>query len=286
MRVNFTGRAPGLMGDVRADHASDVVLPAPADAVARQSALIHPMFASQLLIGEQKLCTLVPSGQPSGKCRMKLLFRSIAFAASVLGSVSVAQGGVRTVVVDGTANPFLANQPSHTTCCGGDRVDAESPVRVHRRFTGGETLTFKTTGGAGFQPGPLAPTADGFANQLFDMTADYGTGISGPLHVFPAGLVGVFTTDTPSSGKAPPQLDSGTMVATLLPGLNQIFWIGDGLTKTGKGERQKFIAPAGATRLYLGVADGFQWSNNPGQIAVTIHIRRPIATVLADHSRQ
>jgi hypothetical protein len=40
------------------------------------------------------------------------------------------------------------------------------------------------------------------------------------------------------------------------PLLNQTFFIGDGLTGTGAGNRQSFAVPSGATLLYLGFADG------------------------------
>ena len=39
------------------------------------------------------------------------------------------------------------------------------------------------------------------------------------------------------------------------PALNQIFFIGDGLTGTGTGTVQQFTVPAGATGLYLAAAD-------------------------------
>ncbi len=126
----------------------------------------------------------------------------------------------------------------------------------------------------GYEPGGAAPNADGYADFPFSMTADYGTGVSGPLNVFVSALVGVFTTGKPPSGTAPAQLDSGTTFTTLSPGLAQTFWIGDGRTGTGKGARQKFIVPAGATSLYLGVVDGSGWYDNPGAITVKIYLTK------------
>ncbi len=49
-----------------------------------------------------------------------------------------------------------------------------------------------------------------------------------------------------------------------------MFFIGDGRTGTGAGAAQSFVVPAGATRLFLGVSDGFGWFNNSGSFAVTI----------------
>jgi len=56
----------------------------------------------------------------------------------------------------------------------------------------------------------------------------------------------------------------------LAPRLHQIFYIGDGLTGTNIGQRQEFVVPDGATRLFLGTSDGFGWFNNSGSFEVTI----------------
>jgi hypothetical protein len=55
---------------------------------------------------------------------------------------------------------------------------------------------------------------------------------------------------------------------TLAPQLQQPFFIGDGLTSLGVVQR--FIAPPDATRLFLGVMDNFQWSNNTGSFDVKV----------------
>jgi hypothetical protein len=71
-------------------------------------------------------------------------------------------------------------------------------------------------------------------------------------------LVGVFLTDSAPSGPDPATLNFnsiGTNFASLSPGIGQVFFIGDGLTGTGSGSTQTFIAPSGATRLFLGFAD-------------------------------
>ena len=90
------------------------------------------------------------------------------------------------------------------------------------------------------------------------MTTDAGTGISGPQNVNVDGLVGVFVNGTPS-GVAPATLDfagdavsTGLDFASLAPGLDQIFWIGDGLTGIGTGSVQQFTVPTGATGLKPG----------------------------------
>ena len=49
---------------------------------------------------------------------------------------------------------------------------------------------------------------------------------------------------------------------TLSPALGQVFYIGDGLTSLLAF--QEFIAPTGATRLFLGIPDGFGFVGAPG----------------------
>jgi hypothetical protein len=43
-----------------------------------------------------------------------------------------------------------------------------------------------------------------------------------------------------------------------------VFFIGDGLTGTGTGLNQVFAVPDGASQLFLGVADAYGFSGDPG----------------------
>ncbi len=58
------------------------------------------------------------------------------------------------------------------------------------------------------------------------------------------------------------RLDAGIDFLTLSPLLGQAFYIGDGVT--GGGTFQEFTAPTGATRLFLGIPDGFGFVGTPG----------------------
>ena len=51
-----------------------------------------------------------------------------------------------------------------------------------------------------------------------------------------------------------------------------MFFIGDG--KTSSGALRRYLVPAKATRLYLGVMDGYEWNNNSGSFTVTVAIER------------
>jgi len=59
-------------------------------------------------------------------------------------------------------------------------------------------------------------------------------------------------------GTAPASLTytaADTEDASYDPLLDQVFFIGDGLTGDGTGAEQEFYVPAGATELYLGISD-------------------------------
>jgi hypothetical protein len=69
----------------------------------------------------------------------------------------------------------------------------------------------------------------------------------------------------------------GVNYLTLSPQVAQVFFIGDGLTDGGVP--QQVLVPTGATHLYLGFADGFQWSNNVGSYSVSVEPAVSIATL-------
>lgn len=107
--------------------------------------------------------------------------------------------------------------------------------------------------------GPGGNTPAGSSLSSFGGISSYA-GPQGPL-------VGVFLDDNVPNGVAPAGLDFspgglGIDFASLSPQLGQVFYIGDG--KTSGGEFQTFTAPAGATRLALGIPDGFGFGGAPG----------------------
>jgi hypothetical protein len=78
-------------------------------------------------------------------------------------------------------------------------------------------------------------------------------------------LVGVFTGSTiPGTPPATLNFTGNENFTTLSPLLDQVFYIGDGLTGTGSGTLQDFMVPAGATELYLGAPDSPRYNGAPG----------------------
>jgi hypothetical protein len=101
-----------------------------------------------------------------------------------------------------------------------------------------------------------------------DSSATAFNGISGISGPFAGWLVGVFETDTEPIDPPPARLNFntiGTNFTMLSPAINQLFFIGDGLSGHGSGSVQQFAAPANATRLFLGISE------------------RPVITALPEH---
>ena len=101
--------------------------------------------------------------------------------------------------------------------------------------------------------------ADGVGGQQ-TKTSNTGTslisGIKAPNEGY---LVSVFLPAGGPSGPAPASLDFDTGMhtrfRTLSPILDQTFFVGDGRREDGMGARQKFVVPAGAASVVLGISD-------------------------------
>lgn len=205
--------------------------------------------------------------------------RTLACAAAIGFGSTAAYGDLvasSPVVVPGTSNPWLAaGMPAGFTTLFGDTVAANSPVQVGGLSLGlGGHLTFTSvTGGAshtGGCPSSNCPSPDG--STFFNFSGGAVNGISdvrAPIN----SLVGVFLgSNHPSLSTAPSTLNFETLgldMAALSPLLQQVFFIGDGMTSSAV--IQQFVIPTGATRLFLGTMDGFGWFNNNGSISATVN---------------
>ena len=128
--------------------------------------------------------------------------------------------------------------------------------------------------------------ADGGHAQV-PVSSNNGAGTISGLKAPGAGyLVGLFTAAGRPSGTMPAALDfttgDGTSFKSISPLLNQTFFVGNGRTKELKGQRQAFLVPAGARRLYLGISDECNnytgppgcYFDNAGSYTVTLQVRR------------
>lgn len=151
-----------------------------------------------------------------------------------------------------TPDGIVETLPPVISVAGGDIIRAANPA----------------IGGVDFYNSP--PSANFFGpggNGLSGSNLNSLGGISG--YKGPQGpLVGVFLDNSiPSAGPAPVTLDFGPSglgidFLALAPQLGQIFYIGDGVTSSNVF--QQFTAPTGATRLFLGIPDGFGFVGAPG----------------------
>lgn len=191
------------------------------------------------------------------------------------GQVTPSAVACSQMVVPSMADPYLAGMPNGSTASIVDVAPAQSPALAPISFVAGNQISVAgVSGTVARQAGPCCPPtgAEGDINTIFihDTGAENGiSNIIAPVN----SLIGVFLgPGQPNTTPAPATLDFSTPgsrnFVTLSPQLKQVFFIGDG--KTSGNVTQKFVVPAGATRLFLGVMDGFQWSNNIGSYSLTI----------------
>jgi hypothetical protein len=211
---------------------------------------------------------------------VSLMQRFLLSAAAVAGALlcaAPALAGGGTFIVPSTTDIWLSGQPagsSVTGFFGTDTAPANSPVQIAGALTGG-SFTFAATGMTGVSLGcTIGPDGGCFANENLGFETAPVNGIgdyTGPSEA----LIGVFLGAANPTTNPGPSSDDFTDPAVIsqtsfAPLLNQIFFIGDGLTGTGSGSTQTFFAPDGATRLFLAVADSEGGSTgNFGQLDVT-----------------
>lgn len=147
----------------------------------------------------------------------------------------------------------------------------------------GSTITFDgVNGGANNMNSTSYFDADGNTGWITGNLAGGENGIA-DIRVPGNSVIGVFLDNTvPSThSTVPATLNFSTAASrdfhTLQPQLRQPFFIGDGRTSTG--EVQQFVVPSGATRLYIGTMDSYEWNNNVGGFNVTAHASGKIVTV-------
>jgi len=176
-----------------------------------------------------------------------------------------------TVAVPGTADPWLAGMPDGSTASLGDVAPAQSPVLVSGlSLVPGSSLMFTVSGGVSYDPFAPITSPDGVIVDHHHTGAENGlSDVTVPANA----LMGVFLSPLqPNLSPAPGALDFSTPASrdygTLSPVLQQVFFIGDGLTSGGV--RQQIQVPIGATRLFLGSMDGEGWYNNIGSFSVTV----------------
>lgn len=194
-----------------------------------------------------------------------LVLPSVARADSVInGSFTV--NATDNIYAAGSQGALVTNCVSVNYCGAGGQGTVPGYISV----TGSTFLTFTTTGTItmnNYDPTPTDPAAindpDGLydGNPAYDVATSINAGfesISGITAPGAGYLVGLFVGPNGPLGTAPASLSytaADTEDASYDPLLDQVFFIGDGLTGDGTGTEQEFYVPAGATELYLGISD-------------------------------
>jgi hypothetical protein len=207
---------------------------------------------------------------------------SVLFLMLGVGSAPSAHALIIDVTINGSDAIFLAGRidlvipPANQSWPGGMlRHSGPTPEEIL------ETLPPIIAVSAGDVIRALDPAVggisffNGFGAPLFGPDGGVGGqtnlsgfgGISGFLSDGQGPLAGVFLDNSIPNGVAPARLDFtaggiGTDFLALTPGLGEAFFIGDG--QTSGGIFHEFTAPAGATRLALGIPDGFGFVGVPG----------------------
>lgn len=182
-----------------------------------------------------------------------------AAAPDVTGALAVSAPGadVTTVTVPATSNIFGAGQAEPPAPGGGSGGTPPLEVAV----TDNEVVEFPSVTGLMHCCGEAPSTGpDGYAG-ITDL--DGVAGIAGYRDDVQLALVGVFLgPDAPAGEPTPVDFSGNHTFEVLSPGPAQPFFIGDG--RDAAGALQRFEVPDGATRLFLGIADGFNFQGGAG----------------------
>ena len=201
----------------------------------------------------------VPAGALDGPIRIA----TSGGVATSKASFKATPSSAGTVTINATDEIPGAGYTSVTTTDGTGTLPMAIPLPA-----GATSVSFDITGGT--QASSCASpciTANGGANYndadgvgsspQTESTSISADGAISGIEASVAGfLTGVFENGEPPSGAPPPTLDFttiGTDFTSLSPLVNQLFFVGDGLTSIG--QTQYFDVPAGATVVYLGIPD-------------------------------
>jgi len=205
-------------------------------------------------------------------------------------SAAVADLHAADITVDAKANIFGAGHATPPAPAGfGAGI---LPPSIPITSTPALAITFGSiTGSVTYSDGTNSPASPFFGPEgsaTFDTSLSAIGGLSSINGTGLFWLVGVFLDDSEPSDPAPaglpPFTETAKQFTSLSPGLRQIFFIGDGQQA---GSPQLFNVPAGATRLFLGFADGDggagqagYYNDNQGALNVVVNVPEPYSMTL------
>lgn len=194
----------------------------------------------------------------------------------------------------GTRNQnFRPDAPHVWDYAGSESASRQSPQRFDLSLLNvrpGDALSFEgVSGSAQWVENGAFNGADGDTGYIVSLgrtrppsvpTNSYN-GMSNTRAPIGAVMAVFLSDDPPSNGAAPAALDFNTATqrdyATLRPALKQVFFVGDG--KRANGEVQRIVVPEGATRVFVGMMDAWQWNDNVGTFKFNVYGRKSVVTV-------
>jgi hypothetical protein len=213
---------------------------------------------------DTSITATVPAGTLDGSIRIA----TSGGVATGRTDFKVIASSAGTVAINATGEISGAGYTSLTTTDGTGTLPMAIPLPV-----GATSVSFDITAGSqasscaspciSVDSGANYNDADG-AGSAQGLTVAADGAISGIVAPVAGFLTGVFENGAPPSGTPPPTLDFttiGTDFTSLSPLLNQLFFVGDGLTSIG--QTQYFDVPAGATVVYLGIPDANNYDGSP-----------------------
>jgi len=187
-----------------------------------------------------------------------LLLSGTAQAATILPGSTISG-----ITVLGTSSIYQIF--GHAGNTGGDYGPATDATLINFAAGSNNVFSFSASGLVSCCSNSPNLPPDGGASS---MNIGGANGLSGLIGNGNIPFVGVFTTDTDPYGSAAPttlNFDKNNP-ASLSPELDQVFYIGDGKQgyQDGAGATLTFMAPANATRLYIGVIDAYSFTGTTG----------------------
>jgi len=184
-----------------------------------------------------------------------------------------------------TTQNFRSDNPTVWDNSGTPEDPKQRPLEINLSELGlvpGNTVRLEgTTGTAIWVDNGSHNNADGDASYLVaNGVAPAGSAPTGSNNGMsntraPIGSVmAVFLSDNaPTTGSTPSNLDFGSSSArdysSISPKLQHVFFVGDGLRTDGT--TQEIVIPDGATRVFVGMMDAWQWNDNVGNFQTKLY---------------
>lgn len=222
-------------------------------------------------------------------------------------AIAMAENNSTTITIPSSGNLWLAGMPNNSTTTNlqsnTSKNDSNgSPGNVKQRplevslsslgLQAGDMLSFEgltgTASNDGGNSGFTGPDGQTWYNVAVGAAPSNSkpnnsvNGIANTRAPLSAVMAVFMNNNAPNSTSAPATLDFGTADAqsyrTLSPLNKQPFFIGDGKAQT-TGEVQMVTVPAGATRVFFGMMDAWQWNDNVGDFTMNVYRSTVVTTV-------